>query len=74
MNTTVKASDLSEKEKSGIVEQNLDSLEKIVENIKDKVSLTNQYLIAVGKSFIQLEYEDMGIKFVDKPYSEKYYR
>ena len=47
------------------------TLENIISNVKGKILLTGDYIVNAGKVFLQHEYEDMGIKFVDENLSKK---
>ena len=47
-------------------------LENIISKIRYSGILTKEYMINFGKVFLQHEYENMDIKFVDEKYTKKY--
>ena len=57
-------------QESTMVESN--TLEYIIGKVRNKAILTKDYMVCIGKRFLQAEYEDMGIKFVDKKVPRKY--
>ena len=44
---------------------------KIYNDVKYQIKVTGEYITTIGKVMIQHEYEDMGIKFIDKNHYKK---